>query len=378
MPPRQPKRKELKSSSSSSESTGLATQPLSNAFSPPFKKPKRRKASSKGKPNATTPRFTGRPPAANAGRTPAANRVGSTSAHTSRFTSSSQISTERHQEAECHLLDRLVKDQDSILELARPLDPERRSLVQDIASETAQFLESYLATEPAANQGESVAAMGTTAELHPDSPMQPPNSMPTPQAGATLENSALLREKLGLAKRWLLWQSIDNKKRMYKSIRALVEFLALVVQGRLAPSAEMNSSSGLGRRLVLPSSKPDFEPIDADDGMHIDMGLTCAKPGSKAGALREQVSYYELLAVLEAEIKGGNSGFEQAFKQLIVYTQQMFQQQHNLRFAWGITASGRDARVCHFGPDKAVSSRPTSVATADGRRAFIEVLVNWS
>ncbi|KAJ2485003.1 hypothetical protein IWW37_006056, partial [Coemansia sp. RSA 2050] len=259
-----------------------------------------------------------------------------------------------------------------------PLDPERRSLVQDIASEAAQFLESYLAAEPAANQGESAAAMDGTAELHPDSPMQAPGSMATPQAGTTLENSALLREKLGLAKRWLLWQSINDEKDMYKSIRALGEFVALVVKGRLGSSAEANSSSGLGRRLVLPSSKSDFKPIDADDKMRIDMGLTCAKPDSKARALRGQVSYYELLAVIEAKVKDGNSGFEQAFKQLIVYTRQMFQQQHNLRFAWGITASGRDARVCHFGPDKAVSSRPMSVATADGRRAFIEVLVNWS
>ncbi|KAJ1925839.1 hypothetical protein LPJ71_000029 [Coemansia sp. S17] len=57
---------------------------------------------------------------------------------------------------------------------------------------------------------------------------------------------------------------------------------------------------------------------------------------------------------------------------------QMYQQQHNLRFAWGVTVSGRLVRVCHFGHDRAISSCYMDISTPKGRRLFIELLVNWS
>ncbi|KAJ1925276.1 hypothetical protein LPJ71_000232 [Coemansia sp. S17] len=85
-----------------------------------------------------------------------------------------------------------------------------------------------------------------------------------------------------------------------------------------------------------------------------------------------------VFAVLEAKRKGDDDGFKDVFKRLYMYAREMYQQQHHLRFAWGVTVSGRLVRVFHFGHDKAISSCHMDVTTPEGRRSFIEVLVNWS
>ncbi|KAJ2689047.1 hypothetical protein IWW39_001769 [Coemansia spiralis] len=263
----------------------------------------------------------------------------------------------------------------------RPQKRKKRTNTSDLArritDKAAQFIESYLAPEPT-EQGDSAAVVD--AKSRHDSPMTNPDSPTSLWTGTAIENSAARRnklgEKLGVAKKWLLWESIGNEKKMYEPIRAFIEFVALVVQGELSSMAGLNTRSELGRRLVLPSLPSDFKPDDADDNTRIDKGLVCIAPDSDVGAPRARPRYYDLLAVLEAKVK--DDGFKGAFQQLVGYTRQMFQEQHTLRFAWGLTVSGRNVRVCHFGPDKATSSRPMSVSSLDGRRAFVETLVNWS
>ncbi|KAJ1878262.1 hypothetical protein LPJ71_011024, partial [Coemansia sp. S17] len=112
--------------------------------------------------------------------------------------------------------------------------------------------------------------------------------------------------------------------------------------------------------------------------MRIDMGLVGAKINSPVEANNGRVLYYKVIAVLEAKRKGDDDGFRDAFEQLDIYTRQMYQQQHNLRFAWGITVSGTHVRVCLFGPDRAKSSLLIDISKPEGRRAFIKVLVHWS
>ncbi|KAJ2012903.1 hypothetical protein GGI06_003996, partial [Coemansia sp. S85] len=119
-----------------------------------------------------------------------------------------------------------------------------------------------------------------------------------------------------------------------------------------------------------------FNPGNTNYNKRIDKGLARTKPDSNISIPRDKPLYYELLVVLGAKVMDGN--FKGAFKQLVGYTRQMFQKQHTLRFAWGLTVSGRNVRVCHFGSDKATSSCPMSVSSLDGRRAFVETLVNWS
>ncbi|KAJ2867189.1 hypothetical protein GGH94_000992 [Coemansia aciculifera] len=165
---------------------------------------------------------------------------------------------------------------------------------------------------------------------------------------------------------------------MYGPIGAFIEYVALIVQEKLNSLTGPSSSNGLGCRLVLPSTKIDYNPPDANDSMRIDMGLTRANINDPIDADCGQVSYYELLAVLKAKLKDDGNGFSDASLQLDIYTRQLYQQQHSLRFAWGVTVSGTHVRVCHFGPDRAKFSYLMDASKPEGRHSFIEILVNWS
>ncbi|KAJ1925872.1 hypothetical protein LPJ71_000020 [Coemansia sp. S17] len=307
-------------------------------------------------------------------------RSGSSGANS--YTSSDQIMTEIYNEANACYEQCLEKDQDSILSLARPLDHGRLVLAQEIIKEAAQFMESYLDTAPSSS-AQSADEMGDTDKPRPDSPMQQSSILTDPgsstqRAGDIVDNRTLLKEKLDRAREWILWQSISNEKAMYGPIRAFIEYVALIVQEKLTSLADSSSDNGLGRRLVLPSTKFDYNSSDTDDTMCIGMGLVRANISYPIDDNCRRFSYYEVLAVLDAKRKGDDNGFKDAFKRLYINAREMYQQQHNLRFAWGVTVSGRLVRVCHFGHDRAISSCHMDISTPEGRRLFIKLLVNWS
>ncbi|KAJ2254568.1 hypothetical protein GGI13_002086, partial [Coemansia sp. RSA 455] len=290
--------------------------------------------------------------------------------------------TEMHNEANACYEQCLEKDQNSILSLARPLGHERLVLAQEIIKEAAQFMESYLDTAPS-SLTRSADEMGDTDEPRPGSPMQQSSTSTdlgssTQRAGDIVDNRTLLKEKLNKAREWILGQSISNEKAMYGSIGAFIDYVALIVQEKLISLADSSSDSGLGRRLVLSSTKFDYNSSDTDDTMRIGMGLARANISDPIDNICRRFSYYEVLAVLEAKRNGDDDGFKDSFKRLYMNLREMYQQQHNLRFAWGVTVSGRLVRVCHFGHDRAISSCHMDISTPKGRRSFIEVLVNWS
>ncbi|KAJ1909618.1 hypothetical protein LPJ71_003464, partial [Coemansia sp. S17] len=315
-------------------------------------------------------------------RTPSTQRSGTSRAYSSRLSTTEHILTERHAEAHDHYERRLDKDDDSILSLTEPLDRKLKGVAEEIIEMAALFMESYLRTV-SANSRESADGMSDAIKPRPDSPMQLSNtptdpSMSTQRAGNTSDDSALLKEKLDEANKWISWKSSSKEKNMYGPIGAFIKYVALVVKEKLTSLADPSSGNCRGCRLVLPSTKSDYNPPDADDTMRIDMGLVGANINSPVEANNGRVLYYKVIAVLEAKRKGDDDGFRDAFEQLDIYTRQMYQQQHNLRFAWGITVSGTQVRVCHFGPNRAKSSPLMDISKSEGRKAFIKVLVHWS
>ncbi|KAJ2111307.1 hypothetical protein IW146_005446 [Coemansia sp. RSA 922] len=321
------------------------------------------------------------PPSADI-RTPSIQRSGTSRAYSSRLSTTEHILTERHAEAHDHYERRLDKDDDSILSLTEPLDRKLKGIAEEIIEKAALFMESYLRTV-SPNSGKSADGMSDAIKPRPDSPMQLSNtptdpSISTQRAGNTSDNSVLLKEKLDEANKWISWKSSSKEKNMYGPIGAFIKYVALVVKEKLTSLADPSSGNGRGCRLVLPSTKSDYNPPDADDTMRIDMGLVGANINSPVEANSGRVLYYKVIAVLEAKRRGDDDGFRDAFEQLDIYTRQMYQQQHNLRFAWGITVSGTHVRVCLFGPDRAKSSRLMDISKPEGRRAFIKVLVHWS
>ncbi|KAJ2882748.1 hypothetical protein IWW38_005620, partial [Coemansia aciculifera] len=160
---------------------------------------------------------------------------------------------------------------------------------------------------------------------------------------------------------------------MYGPILSFVQFVARCVQMHVLPS------DGESFRLIVPGSgskkNSDYAPADSDDNTRIDIGLVGAQVGESITAKRSG-DYYAIRAVLEAKRSRGD--VEDAFAQLYDYSRHLFSERHNLRFAWGLTVCGVDVRACHFGPDRAVASKPMDVSTAAGRCAFIRLLVEWS
>ncbi|KAJ2041716.1 hypothetical protein H4S04_007625 [Coemansia sp. S16] len=347
------------------------TQPQSNYVTPRGKKQKPSVIQGKGQ-----------PPSSADIRTPSIQRSGTSRAYSSRLSTTEHILTERHAEAHDHYERRLDKDDDSILSLTEPLDRKLKGIAEEIIEKAALFMESYLRTV-SVNSGESADGMSDAIKPRPDSPMQLSNtptdpSISTQRAGNTSDNSVLLKEKLDEANKWISWKSSSKEKNMYGPIGAFIKYVALVVKEKLTSLADPSSGNGRGCRLVLPSTKSDYNPPDADDTMRIDMGLVGANINSPVEANNGRVLYYKVIAVLEAKRKGDDDGFRDAFEQLDIYTRQMYQQQHNLRFAWGITVSGTQVRVCHFGPNRAKSFPLMDISKSEGRRAFIKVLVHWS
>ncbi|KAJ2110874.1 hypothetical protein GGI16_000101 [Coemansia sp. S142-1] len=216
-----------------------------------------------------------------------------------------------------HYEDDLIKN-DSIRALTRPADSERELLAKRIAGEVAKDLEDRL----------------TKAGSQDDF-----------RQGVSFED----------IQKWTTTKGTfaGSEKAMYRSIH----------QARMS--------------LASPSQNVDYKPEDSDDSTRIDIGLVASKHDA-AIELCVKPSYYRLRAVVEAKKGKGEGDLRYAFAQLCEYTRQMYAVQHNLRTVFGFTVCADDIRIYHFGHSKIVASEPMDVTSPNGRRAFVELLVNMS
>ncbi|KAJ2451199.1 hypothetical protein GGF42_004316, partial [Coemansia sp. RSA 2424] len=84
------------------------------------------------------------------------------------------------------------------------------------------------------------------------------------------------------------------------------------------------------------------------------------------------------LVVADAEIVADSNDHGDAELRLARETKTLYFSQHNRRFAWGLTVSCRTIRVYVFGFDAVWSSSDMDMSSADGRKALISLLVDWS
>ncbi|KAJ2043601.1 hypothetical protein GGI08_007358, partial [Coemansia sp. S2] len=163
---------------------------------------------------------------------------------------------------------------------------------------------------------------------------------------------------------------------MYRSIQSFVAYVAHFVKESIQ-SSNLSAEARQGCRLHLPGQNVDYKPEDSDDSTRIDIGLVASKHDA-AIELRVKPSYYRLRAVVEAKKGKGEGDLRDAFAQLCEYTRQMYAVQHNLRAVLGFTVCAGDIRIYHFGHSKIVASEPMDVTSPNGRRTFVELLVNMS
>ncbi|KAJ2066847.1 hypothetical protein GGI08_001669 [Coemansia sp. S2] len=84
------------------------------------------------------------------------------------------------------------------------------------------------------------------------------------------------------------------------------------------------------------------------------------------------------LIVANVEIVRHLDDFNEAEPKLVRNTKELFPNQHNRRFAWGLAASCHTVHAYVFGPDDIWQSSKIDVSGSKGRRELVLLLVNWS
>ncbi|KAJ2805732.1 hypothetical protein H4S07_003951, partial [Coemansia furcata] len=254
-------------------------------------------------------------------------------------------------------------ENDSIRELIRPADAKLRLLAKKITDQAAKDMDGRLSkSKSSAGKENSSIVSRTRAKL-------------SGTHVGDVDESQFEACIKGI-KKWTKAKGnfVDSEKVMHASIHSFITYVAHFVKARLF-SASISKPSKERCRLILLGEITDSKLENPDDNTRIDIGLVDPnydadiEPCIKA-------RYYQLQTTFQ--VKKRKADVDKAFSQLYEHTRLMYAEQYDLRFAWGFTVCASDVRVCHFGPSKAVTSKPMDVSTRQGRHDFIELLVNMS
>ncbi|KAJ2657183.1 hypothetical protein IWW48_004661, partial [Coemansia sp. RSA 1200] len=124
--------------------------------------------------------------------------------------------------------------------------------------------------------------------------------------------------------------------------------------------------------------KTDSNPKGSDDYHRIDLGLEIADEAFSdiSPKSESKPDYTDMLAVIEVKTDVGKQ--QNAYQQLFEYSRNIYVNQHDRRFAWGLTVCGAVFRVCLINNDRMLASDPMDVTRPDGHMALAKWLVNMS
>ncbi|KAJ2811977.1 hypothetical protein H4S07_001714 [Coemansia furcata] len=114
--------------------------------------------------------------------------------------------------------------------------------------------------------------------------------------------------------------------------------------------------------------------VDPVDFAHVACGMF---PLGNSSVERQAVPASHLI-VANAEIARDSDFYKLTELKLATRTKALYFDQHNRRFAWGLTALSRTIHAYIFGIDDIWASNAMDITRAKGRRAFISLLVGWS
>ncbi|KAJ1765630.1 hypothetical protein LPJ74_006276 [Coemansia sp. RSA 1843] len=173
----------------------------------------------------------------------------------------------------------------------------------------------------------------------------------------------------------------ENERNTYECIHSLIEFVGHCTEFF---QSSCGAASGFPEDYhhIHPCSKPDTNPIGADDGARIDVGLMAEPIDNRtqtvSGVNNGDVSYAKMFAIAEAKVSNSSSDVRDAFAQLFRYTRNIYACQINRRFVWGLTICGSNVRACHFSNDAVFASLPMDLLTSSGLKQYVKLLVDWS
>ncbi|KAJ2108403.1 hypothetical protein GGI16_001155 [Coemansia sp. S142-1] len=136
-------------------------------------------------------------------------------------------------------------------------------------------------------------------------------------------------------------------------------------------------------RLILPIAKNNTDDdntnvyvVGRDDPTEFS-NVECGMFPLSSCVERQTMSAPHLI-VANVEIVKHLDDFNEAEPQLVRKTKELFPNQHNRRFAWGLAASCHTIYAYVFGPDDIWQSSKINVSGSKWRRELVSLLVNWS
>ncbi|KAJ2451064.1 hypothetical protein GGI03_006914 [Coemansia sp. RSA 2337] len=268
----------------------------------------------------------------------------------------------------------------AVRHLATPCDPDLRTVVGNIASNITADLEArLLITAPFKGH-----TYNTRSKLGASNPRD------TVPANEHLD--AYARDIL----KWAKKQSSMHLGADY--VAPLFGSFMLFVAHHIKDHVRRHGEAGLFKpedcRLILPVAnkgikveRTDIDSADSDsstdfytpgyvdptDFFSVECGMF-----PLSSSVEKQVVPAPHLVFADAEMVGHPDDYTKAELRLATKTKALFFSQHNRRFAWGLTVSGRTIHAYVFGPDDIWVSTAMDISGIKGRQAFISLLVNWS
>ncbi|KAJ2243119.1 hypothetical protein GGI13_006713, partial [Coemansia sp. RSA 455] len=135
-------------------------------------------------------------------------------------------------------------------------------------------------------------------------------------------------------------------------------------------------------RLILPITKNDTDDdtnvyvVGRDDPTEFS-NVECGMFPLSSSVERQTIPAPHLI-VANVEIVRHLYFFYKAEPKLVRKTKQLFPNQHNRRFAWGLAASCHTVHAYVFGPEDIWQSSKIDVSGSKGRRELVSLLVGWS
>ncbi|KAJ2259486.1 hypothetical protein GGI01_003611 [Coemansia sp. RSA 376] len=279
---------------------------------------------------------------------------------------------------------------DAVLKIASPFDPDTRSMSDRLSSMIATDLEARLSK--LANDGENCADYSEMA--CPSYPQDRGRGTDPLDAWAltVLEWSSCSAPTASDASQ----NSSDSKcsddsescfLKAYliaPSFEALILFVAHHIKVYFSEQVTAGHLRSDDYRLILPIANEDTETdctyfycADHEDPYTM-ARVECGMFPLSGSSVERQKAPVPRYIVADAEIAADKYGLGGAVQRLDTKTRELYYNQHNRMFAWGLTIACRTICAHVFGLDDIWVSTAMDISREKGRQAFITLLVDWS
>ncbi|KAJ2607364.1 hypothetical protein H4S08_004849 [Coemansia sp. RSA 1365] len=169
--------------------------------------------------------------------------------------------------------------------------------------------------------------------------------------------------------------NIKSGKQMYPWVINFIEFVIGALDC-IATNPKSSKDNTVNLRSLVTIEKPHSTTDESNEYGSIDLALTQATDETDQAANNSEQFFRNAFALIVVKRYLANQ--EQALRELVLHTRNIFATQHNRRFAWGLTICGTIVRACIFGQDRILVSHKMDISINEDRALFVGLLVNWA